>query len=209
MIRSARMLVLFTTIFFISSTLAGSDPSGQSCSEILSHALTNLAKEHAPSVTIGPQFETSIERFCECKERKDPDFKTGNWLDESFKNPRELFDRDDQCALDTLAKSEYELIFLTQLNLRMMPIIQGRLEERYRTIASGMATLASFNSHLRCLSDKMIYLCARSFSLGTTYQCLHGYLSKARKIDSLERDCPSFQTEGSDMGDIDLAGPRI
>lgn len=212
MIKKARLLVLaFTLTALPQTTLAEGNPTRSQCSETLSTALLKMYRDHHPQGTqaLAPTLVSSIDRFCECKQKTNSELNSGSWIEQSFKNPRDHFDEDDQCALDTLAKSDYQVIFLTQLNLRMMPLIQVRLEERYRTIASSMATMASFNSHLRCLSDKMIYLCAKTYSLATTYQCLHGYLSKARKIDHLERDCPALRTEDGPGPELDLTGPRI
>ena len=212
MLKMARLLVLAFTLTALPQTILAEDnPTRSHCSETLSTALIKMYRDNHPGGTqaLSPTLIGSIDRFCECKQRTHSELNSGSWIEQSFKNPRDHFDEDDQCALDTLAKSDYQVIFLTQLNLRMMPLIQVRLEERYRTIASSMATMASFHSHLRCLSDKMIYLCAKTYSLATTYQCLHGYLSKARKIDNLERDCPTLRTEDGADPELDLTGPRI
>jgi len=177
--------------------------------KMLSHSLSN---DHPPS-DISPSLKSSLNQFCQCKQQTQNKHKELTWIDRSFKNPRDFFDDDDQCALDTLAQSDYQLIFLTQLNERMMPLVQGRLQERYRSVASHMATPTSFKNHLNCVRDKVIVLCARSLSLATTYQCVDNYLSRARKIDMLERDCPSFHTQtpdGVELSDeLELAGERI
>ncbi len=194
---------------------AGQRSYSDSCVETLSGNLLKLLSEtmdHAPTgASISPELKRSLHNFCSCRERLSQEAPKLNWIEVSFKDPRDFFDQDDQCALDTLSQADYHLLFLSQLKTRMVPLVQSRLHERYRGLASHVATTASYNTHLRCLTDKMLIQCSRSLSLATTYLCVNNYLSKAGKIDYLEASCPRLTTEEGTAGrDEELfLGPRI
>lgn len=185
-----------------------------SCLDTLSKNLLKLLTDsidHTPAgASISPELKLSLASFCTCKERLSKEGPV-DWLELSFKDPREFFDQDDQCALDTLSQADYHLLFLSQLKSRMVPLVQGRLHERYRGLASHVATQASYNTRLRCVTDKMLIQCSRSLSLATTYLCVNNFLSSAGKIDYLEASCPRFRTEDSpeNADKNPFMGPRI
>lgn len=187
----------------------------EGCVETLSKGLIKLLNETIETPTkeaaLSSDLKVSLSRFCSCKEKASKTNAKPNWIEQSFKDPREFFDQDDQCALDTLTEANYQLLFLAQLNSRMIPLLQDRLHERYRGIASHVATEASYNQHLTCVTDKVMVQCSRSLSLATTYLCVNSFLSSAGKIDNLEATCPSFHTEDVIEGDDEgiFSGPRI
>ncbi len=186
-----------------------------SCTETLSQGLLKLLSETIDGppkdARITTDLKKSLSTFCACKEKMHREGPELNWLDHSFKDPREFFDQDDQCALDTLSQADYHLLFLAQLKSRMLPLVQDRLHERYRSIATHVASPTSYNVHLSCVSDKVLIQCSRSLSLATTYLCVNNFLSSAGKIDHLEASCPSFRTEDAieETDEALFAGPRI